>query len=170
MSQTSPAASFCQADQKLQFKGERDGTTWIFSYRIVGAGQDDAFIEQARHDFGAELPGQGYVYAATTMLRLHDGTVEKIAPGNHLVQGPILMKTDAWHPADRMSVVRTPPGSERLLVRPNPELVGLTTSRRGRELLSEHQARDQTTPLWDATDACYPKQVSCDPTSGAYGH
>jgi hypothetical protein len=158
----SPPGKFCEAGDRVQFKAERAGTTWIFSYRIVGQGQPAEFIEQLRHDFGVEARAQGHVMAYTEMYDYHD-TVEKLHP---ITFGPVLVKTDSWKPVDRMTNADDF-GTERLLVRPEPAIAGVTTSAAGAKCFGTTPSGAVGQVMWDSTSACWASSVSCDATTSA---
>jgi hypothetical protein len=157
----SPPGTFCQEGQRVQFKAERDGTVWDFSYRIVGPEQPADFTEQLRHDFGAQARGQGHVMAYTEMYDFHDA-IEQLQP---ITFGPVLVKTDSWKPIDRMTNANDF-GSERLLVRPEPAIAGVTTSAAG-EKCFDHAPPGGGQRMWDSTSACWASSANCDATTSA---
>src|SRR5262249_39641567 len=136
------------------------GTSWVFSYRVVGPGRTTEFTEQLRHDFGVEARAKGAVMALTEMYDYHDA-IEKLHP---ITFGPVLVKTDTWRPVDRMTSVNDF-GTERLLVRPEPAIAGVTTSAAGEKCFGN--ALDDGQVMWDSTAVCWASGVNCDAATSA---
>jgi hypothetical protein len=161
----SPYGTFCRPGERLQFKAERLGTVWVFSYRVVSADRATPFVEQARHDFRAVRRGVGHVQVRAEMYDYHD-SVERVSP---VTFGPVLVKAQSqWQPVDRMTH-DDDFGGERVFLRPEPERGGVTTSAPGPRCYGSTSFPKETKglTLWDATTRCVLSQVECDGTTGA---
>lgn len=156
--------TYVAPNQKIQFKGERQGTEWIFSYRIVGPGLPAAFVEQGRYDLGEEARIIDYVILNTEMYDYHDA-VERLAP---ITYGPVLLKSNGvWSPVNRMTAADDF-GSERLFIRGEPAIAGVTTSLPGAMCYGQQPIDHAGALLWQQKDAaCYAQMVDCDPITAA---
>ena len=149
--------TFCTPGDKLQFKAEIDGTSWVFSYRVVGNGD---FVEQGRYDFGAAMQAVAPMYNA---VELYDyaGNADQASP---VTFSSILLKVNgAWRPAEKL--VRSDDSgaggnSLRLLLDPDPVNAGFVASQKGPRCYASGDL------LWDATSACWASGVHCDSASG----
>jgi hypothetical protein len=157
----SEAGTFCKEGEKVQFKAERDGSSWVFSFRAVGPGRSADFTVQSRHDFGLVAHAKGHVMAYTEMYDYHDA-VEKLQP---ITFGPVLVKADSWKPVERMTNADDF-GSERILVRPEPAIAGVTTSAPGEKCFGPAPGGGGQV-MWDSTSACWAASVHCDANTSA---
>jgi hypothetical protein len=143
---------FCDGGP-VQFKAERDGTSWVFSYRAVAGGD---FIEQGRHDFGSVVRGFNPIMALTEMYD-YDDSSPQISP---IRLSHVMGKLEGtWRPADRMEFA-IDFYSPWLQARPEPEVVGITTPAMGPTCYVPGDM------LFSSSAPCYAAQFACDPASG----
>lgn len=139
----------------LQFRVERQGTEWVFSYRVVGGG---GFIEQGRYDVGDVVRAVN-PFSVSTGLYDFDDIVPRVVP---ITYEALMLKADdgLWHWVDR-AVYDGDVTSPYFTVRPEPGRVGLTTSEPGLFCYAIGE------PLWDSGDSCYAQStLNCNSTTG----
>jgi hypothetical protein len=144
--------TFCQGEP-LQFKAEREGTSWIFSYRRVGQA---GFTEHTRYDFGAEYRGVNPIMVLTEMYDFDD-TADKMAP---VTFTNVMGKANGqWKPVERMAF-EIDFFSPWLMVRPDPRRVGLTTSAAGPKCYEIGET------MFSSADPCFATEHRCDTNTG----
>jgi hypothetical protein len=163
---SSVLGAVCAPGQKMQFRAERDGTTWVFSMRAVGGGD---FVEEGRYDVGAVAHA---VFPAWAYLEMYD-YAELVTALEPVTFGPFLLKTldGQWKPVDRMTSQNSAMGSSpRLPIRPEPALAGVTVGAPGPVCNGYNVvlwSSDSPTAPASLPLPCWATDVRCDATTSA---